>query len=345
MLKNKKIAIILPAFNEERTIAQTIKSFHAALPAAGIWVINNNSTDATALIASQIFHELNLWENGGIITEKNQGKGNAMRTAFLEVDADYYLISDADCTYSPEDALKLLTPVINDQADMVVGNRMANNVYKNENKRPFHNFGNKLVLFLVNTLFGGNFKDTMSGYRAMSRDFVKYYPILVDGFEIETDMTLHALDKRFRVMEAPIVYRDRQDGSYSKLNTIKDGLRVLKTLARIMRYYRPLLFFTIFSLLFCITGIAAGIPVISEYLSTQYITHIPLAILAVGLEIFALLLFISGIILDSNYHYAKMNFENLRLIFSNRSGDGLAGKKHPQADQANCRGANHSWRQ
>ena len=222
-------------------------------------------------------------------------------------------MSDADLTYPADQARELLAPVLNGEADMVVGNRHADGRYKTENKRTFHNFGNHLVLFLINTLFNSRLSDIMSGYRAFSRQFVKNYPILVEGFEIETDMTLHALDKRFRIVELPIAYKDRPEGSTSKLNTLHDGLRVIKTIINIFRYYKPLYFFGILSLLFFLCGLLAAIPVLSDYIAHDYIYHMPLALLATGLEIVALLMLVVGLILDQSSYYNKCNFERKLL--------------------------------
>ncbi|CNH04061.1 glycosyltransferase [Yersinia aldovae] len=196
---------------------------------------------------------------------------------------------------------------------MVVGDRHTEGHYEAENKRALHGFGNRLVKGLVNKLFKAKLADIMSGYRVFNRAFVKSYPILVEGFEIETDMTLHALDKRFRIVEIPINYRDRPEGSLSKLNTFRDGARVLSTIGNILRYYRPLVFFGSTALIFAIIGIIAGIPVIDEWIRERFISHIPLAILATGLEIFAIVFAAIGLILDSITHQDKLNFERDHL--------------------------------
>lgn len=306
-----KLVFIFPAYNEEMTIADTLNAFHAEVPEAELWVIDNNSSDDTAKISLETLNKIRA--GGGVLYEKRQGKGNAVRKAFMEVDADYYVISDADLTYPAEQARELLAPVLNGEADMVVGNRHAHGRYKSENKRAFHNFGNQLVLFLINTLFKSHLSDIMSGYRAFNRRFVKNYPILVEGFEIETDMTLHALDKRFRIIELPIAYKDRPEGSTSKLNTLHDGLRVIKTIINIFRYYKPLCFFGILSALFFLCGLVAAIPVLSDYIAHGYIYHVPLALLATGLEIVALLMLVVGLILDQGSYYNKCNFERKLL--------------------------------
>ncbi len=305
------IAVILPAFNEEKTIASTIEDFCQYLPEAEIWVINNRSTDATESIAGDTLARLRC--RGGIISERRAGKGNAVRRAFIDIDVDIYVLADADMTYPAAQVRNLLAPILRDEADMVVGDRHSAGHYAAENKRALHGFGNRLVRYLVNKLFGANLADIMSGYRVFSRRFVKNYPILVEGFEIETDITLHALDKRFRILEIPIEYRDRPVGSFSKLNTIRDGVRVLSTIGNILRYYRPLMFFGSAAIIFAGFGLIAGIPVINDWVRDRYIQHVPLAILATGLEILALVFAAIGLILDSITYQDKRNFER-RLL-------------------------------
>ena len=302
-----KIAIILPAFNEEQTIVTTIESFHRDCPEAFIWVINNCSTDSTEIKAKDIFDRLKI--QGGVINERRKGKGNAVRSAFTNIEADIYVISDADSTYPSHDIRNLLHPVLSGEADMVVGDRHIGGNYANENKRALHGFGNILVRRLVNYLFRANLSDILSGYRVFSRRFVKTYPVLVEGFELETDLTLHALDKRLSIVELPIDYRDRPEGSVSKLNTYSDGLRVLRTLCNILRHYRPLAFFGTLSLVFFLMGLGIGATVIDEYIRTRYITHIPLAILSTGVVIIAVVLSAIGIILDSIVYNDKRMFE------------------------------------
>lgn len=301
------IAVVLPAYNEEQTIAATIEDFHRALPDAAVWVINNRSSDSTEQTARDVLSRLGCM--GGVINEIRPGKGNAVRRAFLDVDADIYILADADMTYPASQAHELMAPVIAGEADMVVGDRHSAGQYAAENKRALHGFGNRLVRELVNRLFGANLADIMSGYRVFNRRFVKSYPILVEGFEIETDMTLHALDKRFRILEIPVEYRDRPAGSISKLNTLRDGARVLSTIGAILRYYRPLVFFGGAAILLALLGLAAGLPVIEEWISVRYIRHVPLAILATGLEIVAIVFGAIGLMLDSITHQDRRNFE------------------------------------
>lgn len=303
-----KIAVILPAYNEELTIAATIKEFSLQLPDSEIWVINNNSTDNTEHIALKTLADLGVGK-GGLITETRQGKGNAVRRAFHCIDADVYVLADADLTYPAEQVHDLLRPIIDGKADMVVGDRHSGGHYQEENKRPFHNFGNRLVQVLVNRLFGAALVDIMSGYRVFNRLFVKTYPIIVEGFEIETDMTLHALDKRLRILEIPVDYRDRPEGSASKLNTLRDGARVINTISTVLRYYRPLAFFGVAAVICAILGFVAAVPVLDDWIRDRYVYHIPLAILATGLEIFAIMLAAIGLVLDSITHQDKRNFE------------------------------------
>ena len=310
-----RIAVVLPAYNEEETLAATIEGFHLVLPSASIWVVNNRSTDRTGAIAEETIRKLQC--AGGVINEARKGKGNAVRRAFMDVDADVYVLSDADLTYPAVQIGELLAPVLDGRAEMVVGDRHSGGNYAIENKRILNGVGNRLVRWLVNLLFGSNLADIMSGYRAFSRRFVKSYPILVDGFEIETDMTLHALDKRFRIMELPVDYRDRPAGSVSKLNTLRDGIRVLATIFNILRYYRPLLFFGGIGVVLSLLGLLAGIPVIWEWLETGLIYRVPMAILASGLEIIAMLLIAIGLILDSIAHQNRQDYERGLLARGN----------------------------
>ncbi|MCX5848703.1 MAG: glycosyltransferase family 2 protein [Deltaproteobacteria bacterium] len=313
MMKTNQLvfAIILPAYNEESTIAQTIESFHSAVPEAHIYVIDNNSNDATGKIAADLLNRLGC--QGGLISEARQGKGNALRRAFQTIDADVYLLADADLTYPAGMARELIAPIINDEADMVVGDRRSGGNYGRENKRPLHGFGNALVQWLVNYLFRSKLADIMSGYRALSRVFVKNYPVLVEGFEIETDMTLHALHKRFKIVEIPVMYRDRPEGSVSKLNTFADGTKVIFTILQILRYYRPLMFFGGAAVAFCAAGLLCSIPVINDWINFRYIYHVPLAILATGLEITAIMMLSIGLILDSLVHQHLCEYERSLL--------------------------------
>jgi glycosyltransferase involved in cell wall biosynthesis len=308
-----RVAVILPAYNEELTIAGTIESFARELPEARIVVVNNNSKDRTAEIATATIQRLGC--DGEVIHERCQGKGNAMRRAFMEVEADVYVLSDADMTYPAEQARELMRPVLQNEADMVVGDRHSGGDYSRENKRALHGMGNRLVQGLINSLFRSKLVDIMSGYRVMNRRFVKNYPILVDGFQVETDLTLHALDKRFRIVEVPVAYKDRPSGSFSKLNTLSDGMRVVWTIFRILRHYRPMPFFGSLALAFFLAGLAAGMPVLSDWIRFKYIYHVPLAVLATGCEIVAVVMLAIGLVLDSLVHLQRMAYERELLAF------------------------------
>lgn len=312
-----RIAIILPAFNEEQTIAGTIEAFHAEMPDAQIVVVDNNSQDATGRIAADTLERLGA--AGTVIREARQGKGNAVRRAFLDIDADVYVLADADLTYPANRIHDLILPVLNGDAEMVVGDRHSGGHYASENKRPLHSFGNVLVQRLVNRLFNASLVDIMSGYRAFSRSFVKSYAILVEGFQIDTDMTLHALHRRMRIVELPVEYRDRPVGSVSKLHTFSDGIRVLFTIVQILRYYRPLAFFMALSIICALAGLIVAVPVFDDWFSTRYITHVASAVLAAALETIAFLLLAVGIILDSISHHEKLKAELHYLSIHSRS--------------------------
>ena len=256
MKKNKKIAVLIPCYNESKTIKKVVEDYKKALPEADIYVYDNNSSDHTDEIAR---------EAGAIVRyEYRQGKGNVIRSMFKDIDADCYLMIDGDDTYPKENAREMCDLVLNKGADMVIGDRLSS-TYFTENKRPFHNFGNRLVRGLINFLFESNVRDIMTGYRAFSYEFVKTFPVLSKGFEIETEMTIHALDKNFLLEEVKVGYRDRPAGSVSKLNTYRDGFRVLKTIGRLFKEYKPTIFFSLLSLLFLIISVGFGIPVFAEF--------------------------------------------------------------------------------
>jgi glycosyltransferase involved in cell wall biosynthesis len=304
---NKEIAIILPAYNEQLTVEKVILDFHQHCSDASVYVIDNNSSDDTNRIAKTVLRENNI--RGDVIFVKRQGKANAMKTAFNRINADIYVMADADYTYFGGDIESLLAPVVSGEYDLVIGNRFTDSGYEKENKRKFHNLGNKLVRKIINLLFNAELKDIMSGYRVLSRNFMKNYPIMCEGFEIETEMTLHCLDKRFNIIEIPITYKDRTEGSFSKLSTFKDGFRVLKTIFNIFKDYRPLLFFSVLSIIFFTAGAVLGIDPILEFIEFRYVYKVPSAILATGLMIFSLLFFAIGLILDTISRYEKFNFE------------------------------------
>jgi len=295
------IAVLIPCYNEELTIAKVIQDFKKELPNAKIYVYDNNSKDNTFNIAK---------ENGAIVRrEPRQGKGNVVRSMFRDIDADIYVLVDGDDTYPAEFVHRLIDPVKKGEADVVVGDRHTNGTYKNENKRPLHNFGNNLVKVLINKLFNAGLNDIMSGYRVFNRKFVKTIPINSTGFEIETEMTLHTLDKRFLIKEIHIEYRDRPEGSYSKLNTFSDGMRVLKTIFWVFKDYKPLAFFSIISLMFFIFGLIIGLPVVDEFIKTSYVEKVPSAILATGLMLFSVISLFSGFILDTIVKQHRENYE------------------------------------
>ncbi|MBP5209655.1 MAG: glycosyltransferase [Clostridia bacterium] len=290
--KTREIAVLLPCYNEEQTVEKVIRDFLAALPTATIYVYNNNSTDRTEEIARSV-------DDARVVVrrEYRQGKGSVVRSMFRDIDADCYLMADADDTYPAEHAPEMVAAVLDVGFDMVIGDRLSTPYYT-ENKRRFHNVGNRLVKRLVNRLFGGSVKDIMTGYRAFSYDFVKSVPILSDGFEVETEMTIHALDKRLHLKEIPIRYRDRPAGSVSKLHTVRDGLRVLGTVFFMFRDYRPQRFFGAFSALFGLAGVGFFLPVLIEYFRTGLVPRIPTLIVSVLFFLAALLSFAVGSILE-----------------------------------------------
>lgn len=284
-----QVAVLIPCYNEEKTIEKVVKEYKNALPEAIVYVYDNNSTDDTAKIASQA---------GAIVKrEYRQGKGNVIRSMFRDIDADCYLMIDGDDTYPVEHAREMIDCVLNGQADMVIGDRLSS-TYFTENKRRFHNFGNVLVRKLINGLFKSKIKDIMTGYRAFSKVFVKNLPILSEGFEIETEMTIHAVDKNFLIKEIAVNYRDRPNGSESKLNTFKDGFRVLRTIFRLFKEYRPLKFFGWLSFFLFLGGIGLFIPVILEYIKYKLVFKIPTLIVSCMFFVCSLLSMFSGIMLD-----------------------------------------------
>jgi len=286
---NSKIAALIPCYNEELTIDRVITDLRNAMPEATIYVFDNNSTDRTAEIAKS--------SGAFIIKEKRQGKGFVVQSMFNKVDADVYVMIDGDDTYDVSLVNTMIAMIRNDKADMVVGNRLK--TYKSKSFRPFHIFGNKLVRFLINKLFRSNLKDIMSGFRVMSRSFVKNINIVSSGFEVESEMSIKALKYGFVSEEIDVRYKERPEGSYSKLNTFKDGILVLKTIFIIFKEYKPLLFFSVVSGIMLIISLLSGYVVVDEFLKTRYITHVPLSIFAAGTMIFSIILLVTGIILDS----------------------------------------------
>jgi len=304
------VAILLPAYNEESTIAGTIEGFRNAMPTAGIYVINNNSSDGTAAIAQEILGKQK--KRGLVLHEPRQGKGNALRRALLEVDADIFVMADADMTYPPEQIHDLVAPIADGRADLVIGDRLSEGDYGRENTRKFHSFGNNLIRILVNALFKSNITDIMTGYRAFNQAFARSYPILVEGFQVETDMTIFALRNRFRILEIPIRYRNRPKGSLSKLSTFGDGARVVAAIFNLLRHDRPFAFFFTIALVTACMGFLAGFPVFWEWCETGIISQIPSAILASALEIVAITAFGMGLTLDSVAR--QRDIDNERVI-------------------------------
>ena len=297
----EKIAVLIPCYNEELTIEKVIKDFRKELPEADIYVYNNNSKDRTKEIAIK---------NGAIVVDEyKQGKGNVVRSQFRDIEADIYVMVDGDDTYPAEFVHQLIEPVRNGQADMTIGDRLSNGTYQKENKRPFHEFENNLVKKAINVLFDTKLKDIMTGYRVFNKRFVKNMPVLSPKFEIETEMSLYALDKKYIIKEIPIVYRDRPEGSSSKLNTVGDGIKVVKTIARMFKDYKPFKFFGLIALILFIIGLAIGIPVLVEFFKTAYITKVPSAILATGFMGLAAVSLQCGIVLDTITRQHKEDYE------------------------------------
>lgn len=290
-MNSESIAVIIPCYNEALTIGKVIDDFHRELPQATVYVYDNNSSDDTSRIAT---------EHGATVRfEPRQGKGNVCRQMFRDIDADCYLMVDGDDTYPAESARALCAPVLAGEADMVVGDRLSNGAYAQQNARAFHGFGNDLVRAMIRWIYGYGFEDVMTGYRAMSRPFVKTFPVLSEGFQIETELSIHAVDRRWRIADVPVEYRDRPEGSVSKLNTVKDGLKVIAMIGTLFKDYRPLKFFSLVALIFCIGGLCAGMPVVTEYLATGLVPRFPTAILAAALMFTAAISLATGFILDA----------------------------------------------
>jgi glycosyltransferase involved in cell wall biosynthesis len=283
------------------TIGAVIDDFATAYPNAAIYVYDNNSTDDTAKIAR---------EHGAIVRfEPRQGKGNVVRQMLRDIDADYYLLIDGDSAFSTQDAPKLLEPVIENRADMVIGDRLTSGIYAERNQRKWHGFGNGLVKQLIKWIYKVKIHDVMTGYRAFNRAFAKTFPILSTGFELETEMTIHAIDKNFRIAQIPVEFKERPEGSVSTLNTFRDGLKVLGTIFRLFKDYRPLSFFALIGALFCLAGLGYGIMVILEFLRIGMVNMVSTAVLAVALFIVGLLSITSGLILDTVVKASRKQFE------------------------------------
>jgi glycosyltransferase involved in cell wall biosynthesis len=299
-----KIAVLIPCYNESQTIAKVVADWHQALPEAVIYVYDNNSSDGTADIAKAA---------GAVVRpEYQQGKGNVIRRMFREIDAQVYLMVDGDDTYPADKASEMVDLVLNRQADMVVGDRLSS-TYFTENKRLFHNFGNSFVRFGINMLFRSDVKDIMTGCRAFSYEFVKTFPVLSAGFEIETEMTIHALDKNMKIDNVVIDYRDRPEGSESKLNTISDGLKVIGTIIRLHRNYKPASFFGWIAAILALLSGGFFIPVLIEYINTGLVPNFPTLIVCGFTAIAALLSLFTGLQLQNGVQKNKQDFELQRI--------------------------------
>ena len=294
-----KIAVLIPCYNESKTIEKVVTDFKKVLPEAVIYVYDNNSTDHTDQIARRA---------GAVVRyEYQQGKGNVIRRMFREIDAQCYIMADGDDTYPAEFAPSMVEKVLNKKVDMVVGDRLSS-TYFTENKRPFHNFGNRIVRGVINSLFSANVTDVMTGYRAFSYSFVKTYPVLSKGFEVETEMTIHSLDNNIRLYELPVQYRDRPDGSVSKLNTFGDGFKVLSTIFRLIREYKPLPFFGGLGLLVGIIGFVLTGSVVFDFFRTGQVQRFPTLIGAVMLIVIGLLCIVLGFIQDTLAKNSRRRF-------------------------------------
>ncbi len=299
-----KIAVLIPCYNESKTIKKVVEDFKRELPEAVIYVYDNNSSDGTAEIAQAA---------GAVVRhEYQQGKGNVIRRMFREIDAECYIMTDGDDTYPAESARQMAEEVLSKNSDMVVGDRLSS-TYFNENKRPFHNFGNKLVRRCINMLFKSDINDIMTGYRAFSYEFVKTFPVLSKGFEIETEMSIHAIDKKMAVSNVIIDYRDRPEGSESKLNTYSDGFKVIRTIIRLFRNYKPMRFFSIISLILVIIAAIFFIPILITYGKTGLVPNFPTLIVCGFIVIAAVQSFFTGMLLDTINSKSRQDFE-IRLI-------------------------------
>ena len=302
-----KIAVLIPCYNEGKTIAKCVADWQRELPEATIYVYDNNSSDNTDEIARQ---------SGAVVRyEHQQGKGNVIRRMFREIDAECYIMIDGDDTYPAEFGRKMVDLVLNKNVDMVVGDRLSS-TYFTENKRLFHNFGNTIVRNGVNKIFKSNIKDIMTGYRAFSYQFVKTFPVLSKGFEIETEMTMHALDKNMYIENVVIEYRDRPQGSVSKLNTYSDGFKVIKTIIKLCANYRPVLFFGTLGFLMGLLSIVFLIPILITYYQTGLVPRIPTLVVCCFTILAAIESFFMGIQLNTIHHTNKQNFE-MELIRNN----------------------------
>jgi glycosyltransferase involved in cell wall biosynthesis len=318
--KMDKIAVLIPCYNEEKTIGKVIRDAKAALPEATIYVYNNNSKDRTAEIAAA--------EGAIVRNEYMQGKGNVIRRMFREIDALVYIMVDGDDTYPMESAPEMVDLVLNHNSDMVVGDRLSSTYYE-ENKRPFHNFGNNLVRGSINKLFKCNIRDIMTGFRAFSYEFVKTFPVLSKGFEIETEMTIHAVYNNMQIDNVIIDYRDRPEGSESKLNTFADGFKVLRTIARLYRSYKPFGFFTAFAAFLTILSLIFLVPIIQEYWVTHMVPRFPTLIVCCFVLVAAVQSFFAGVLLSTMAINNRREFEmQLNMLQRHKETDSLESLKN-----------------
>ena len=290
-MSQDEIAVIIPCYNEALTIGKVVDDFHRELPEATVYVYDNDSTDATAAIAMK--------HGATVRYEPRRGKGNVCRQMFRDIDAACYLMVDGDDTYPAEAATALCEPILSGKADMVVGDRLSNGAYAKANGRAFHGFGNDLVRIMIKWIYGYGYSDVMTGYRAMSKPFIKTFPVLSEGFQIETELSIHAVDHRWRILNVPIDYRDRPAGSVSKLDTLDDGLKVVAMVGALFKDYRPLKFFSLVALAFFAAGLVLGIPIVREFISTGLVPRFPTAILAVALMFLCALSLATGFVLDA----------------------------------------------
>ncbi len=312
----QKIAVLIPCFNESATIAKVVEDFQVQFPKAAVYVYDNNSTDGSDALARQA--------GATVRYVRQQGKGNVIRSMFRDIDADCYIMVDGDDTYPAEAAPALAKAVLKGGADMVIGDRLST-TYGTQNKRAFHQMGNHFVRKLINRIFKGNLTDIMTGYRAFSFDFVKSFPVLSQGFEIETEMTIHALDKNLSIDSIPVDYRDRPEGSLSKLNTFSDGRRVIGTVFRLYKDYKPLSFFSILAAVLLAVAVVLFVPILIDYLGTGLVPRLPTLVVSVFLALMAVQSFAGGLILDTQGKKSKQNFELqrniIRLLYGRKSED------------------------
>jgi len=296
-----RIAVLVPCYNEHLTIAKVLDDFAHELPDACLYVYDNNSTDGTADIARA--------HGASVKKESRQGKGNVVRQMFRDIEADIYILADGDDTATAADVHSLVKPIIDGHADMVIGDRLTNDNYQRQNKRPLHTFGNRLICGLINFLYRATITDALSGFRAFNRAFVKTFPILSAGFEIEVEMDIHAIDKNWRVVEIPVEYQDRPEGSVSKLSTVRDGGRIVACIMGLFKDYKPLVLFATIGILLIVIGLILGMTVVVDYLETGLVERFPTALLAVALAISGMLSLVCGLILDTTVKGYRKQYE------------------------------------